>query len=284
MPTAVRRKRVLSWRMGTVGLTLALAFGSGVAARSLGSPASVTPRVNRAEPYRFFADQTATVPLLVHAPEPEGLTLYAQLVQLASNFAVPTGAAVEVALPTDTSPGPGVEIELSIPLPAVKRETDFELRFTSRRGREGIWHAAGRIPLRVYPSDLLGPIRQWATAHPLRVKDDRGSLIAFLRQHKIPVVGGESEEVRDGRGVTLYAGGRALKERALDPVRPGEAIVFFAERETETPRFLVERTGGGTAVTVEMRLLERLAADPLAQKIFLELFEVLNNEHQSNGR
>jgi hypothetical protein len=109
-------------------------------------------------------------------------------------------------------------------------------------------------------------------------------LIAFLRQHKIPVVGGESEEVRDGRGVTLYAGGRALKERALDPVRPGEAIVFFAERETETPRFLVERTGGGTAVTVEMRLLERLAADPLAQKIFLELFEVLNNEHQSNGR
>ena len=55
----------------------------------------------------------------------------------------------------------------------------------------------------------------------------------------------------------------------------------FAERETETPRFLVERKGEGTAVTVEMRLLDRLAADPLAQKIFLELFEVLNNERQS---
>lgn len=284
MPMTVRRKAVLSRGIGAIALTLALALGSGVAAQSLGSPVSVTPRVSRAEPYRFFADQTATVPLLVHAPEPEGLTVYAQLVQLASDFAVPIGAAVEVALPTDASPSPGVEIELSIPLPAVKRETDFELRFTSRRGREGIWHAAGRIPLRVYPSDLLGPIRQWATAHPLRVKDDQGSLIAFLRQHKIPVAGGESKGVRDGREVTLYAGVRAFDERALAPLRPGEAIVFFAERDTQTPRFLVKRTGGGTAVTVEMRLLERLAADPLAQKIFLELFEVLNNEQQSNGR
>lgn len=284
MPMALRRKAALSRGIGAVALAVALALGSGAAARSLGSPASVTPRVSRVEPYRFFADRTATVPLLVHAPEPEGLILYAQLVQVASDFAVPIGAAVEVPLPTDASPSPGVEIELSIPLPAVKRETDFELRFKSRRGREGIWHAAGRIPLRVYPGDLLGPVRQWATAHPLRVKDDQGSLIAFLHQHKIPVAGGEPEGIRDGRGVTLYAGVRAFGERALTPLRPGEAIILFAERETDTPRFLVERTGGGTTVTVEMRLLDRLAADPLAQKIFLEVFEVLNNERQTNGR
>jgi hypothetical protein len=109
-------------------------------------------------------------------------------------------------------------------------------------------------------------------------------LIEFLRQHKIPVAGGESEGVRDGRGVTLYVGVRAFGERALTPLRPGETIVLFAERETDTPRLLVVRKGGGTAVTVEMRLLDRLAADPLAQKIFLEVFEVLNNERQSNGR
>jgi hypothetical protein len=223
------------------------------------------------------------LPLLVHAPEPQGLALHAQLVQLASGFAVPIGAALEVPLPTDASPGPGVEIELSIPLPAVKRETDFELRFRSRRGGEGGWHAAGRIPLRVYPGDLLGPVRQWATAHPLRVKDDQGSLIEFLRQQQIRVVGGEARGFRHDRGVTLYAGARVLRERALAPLRQGEAIVLFAERETDTPRFLVERKGEGTAVTVEMRLLDRLAADPLAQKIFLELFEVLNNERQSMG-
>ena len=280
---STRRKAALSKPIGAVALALALGFASGAAARSLGSPVLVTPRASRVVPYRFFADRTATVPLLVHAPEPQGLALHAQLVQLASGFAVPIAAALEVPLPTDASPSPGLEIELSIPLPAVKRETDFELRFRSRRGRDGVWHAAGRIPLRVYPADLLSPVRQWATSHPLRVKDDRGSLIEFLRQQKIPVVGGEIQGFRDDRGVTLYAGARAVRERALAPLRQGEATVFFAERETETPRFLVERKDGGTTVTVEMRLLDRLAADPLAQKTFLELFEVLNNERQSMG-
>jgi len=260
---------------------LAIRIRSRSATRSL--PASVTPRASRAEPYRFFADRTVAVPLLVHAPEPQGLALHAQLVQLASDFAVPIGAALEVPLPRDASPSPEVEIELSIPLPAVKRETDFEVRFSSRRAGEEGWHAAGRIPLRVYPGDLLGPLRQWATSHPLRVKDDQGSLIEFLRQQKIPVGGGETQGFRHDRGVTLYAGARALRARALAPLRPGEAIVLFAERETDTPRFLVERKGEGTAVTVEMRLLDRLATDPLAQKIFLEVFELVHEERPSTG-
>ncbi len=283
MLTSYRRQAAPSKPVGVVALALVLAFGSGAAARALGSPASVTQRASRVEPYRFFADRTVAVPLLVHAPEPQGLTLHAELVQLASGFAVPIGAPLDVPLPTDASPSPGVEVELSIPLPAVKREADFELRFRSRRGRDGVWHAAGRVPLRVYPGDLLNPVRQWATAHALRVKDDQGSLIEFLRQQQIPVVGGETQGVRDDRRVTLYAGARALRDRALVPLRQGEAIVLFAERETDTPRFLVERKGEGMAVTVEMRLLDRLAADPLAQKIFLELFEVLNNEQQSMG-
>ncbi|MGH7380859.1 MAG: hypothetical protein ACREKR_01325 [Candidatus Methylomirabilales bacterium] len=283
MRTSYRRQAAPNKPVGAAALALVLAFGSGAAARSPGSPASVTPRASRVEPYRFFADRTVAVPLLVHAPELQGLTLHAELVQLASGFAVPVGAPLDVPLPTNASPSPGVEVELSIPLPAVKRETDFELRFRTRRGRDGVWHAAGRVPLRVYPGDLLSPVRQWATAHPLRVKDDQGSLIAFLRQQQIPVAGGETQGVRDDRRVTLYAGARALRERALVPLAQGEAIVLFAERETDTPRFLVQRKGEGMAVTVEMRLLDRLAADPLAQKIFLELFEVLNNEQQSMG-
>ena len=137
MLTSWRRKAALSKRTGAVALALVLAFGSGAAARSLGSPAVVTPRASRVEPYRFFADRTVAVPLLVHAPEPQGLALHAQLVQVASGFVVSIGAALEVPLPTEASPSPGVEIELSIPLPAVKRETDFELRFRSEERRVG---------------------------------------------------------------------------------------------------------------------------------------------------
>jgi len=280
--TSLRREAALSTRIGAGALALVLAFGSGAAAGSPGSPASVTPRASRAEPYRFFADRTVAVPLLVHAPEPQGLALHAQLLQLASGVAAPIGAALDVPLPTGASPSPGVEIELSIPLPAVKRETDFELWIRSRRDREDVWHAAGRIALRVYPGDLLGPVRRWAEAHPLRVEDDHGTLIEFLRQQEIPVAGGIPGP-RDGRRVTLYAGERALRKRAAVPLRQDEAIILFTERQTGTPRFLIERTGRATAVTVEMRLLDRLAADPAAQKIFLEVFEVLNDEQHLLG-
>lgn len=266
-------------RIGVPVLALVWALSARASARSLEIPALVTPRATRPEPYRFFGERTVTVPLLVYRPQPKGLTLHAQLVQLTSNLAAPIGAPREVSLPTDASPRHGVEIEVSVPLPAVKRETDFELRFRSRRDRDGAWHAAGRIPLRVYPDDLLTPVRRWATSHPLRVKDDHGSLIEFLSQQRIPVVGvGRNHGFREGRGVTLYAGPRVLRERALVPRRQGEVIVLFAERETETPHLLVDRRGGGTVVTVEMRLLDRLATDPLAHKIFLEVFEVANEE------
>jgi hypothetical protein len=274
---------VLNTVIAAATLALGVAFGAGAASQSLGSPASVTPRVSRIEPYRFFAGRTVTVPLQVHAPEPQGFTLYTELVQLTSDFAVPISAPIEVPLPTDPSPGPGVEIEVSIPLPAVRRETDFELRFKSRRDRGGTLHAAGRIPLRVYPGDLLSPIRQWATVHPLRVKDDQGFLFEFLRQQQIPVAGGEAVGLRDSRGVTLYAGARVFAERALASLRQGEAVVLFAERESETPHLLVERKGGGTVITVEMRLVDRLAADPIAQKIFLELFKLINDDPESIG-
>ena len=270
--------------VGAFALLVVLALGSGVSVGSLGDPALVIPRRSALEPHRFFGDQTVAVPLLVHAREPEALSLRAQLVQLTSDLAVPIGAEVDVPLPRDVSPRTSLEIELAVPLPAVKRETDFELRVRSRRGRDEVGAAAGRIALRVYPADLLDPVRNWATSHPLRVEDDHGLLIGLLRQQRIPVVAVTGTRgARAGRGVTLYAGPQALRKWAHVPLREDEAIVLFTERQTEVPRFLIERTGGGTRVAVEMRLLDRLATDPLAQKIFLEVFDLVHEETSSTG-
>ena len=281
MLTPDRRKTAGVWAFA---LVFALTLVSGASAGSFGSPALVIPHPNRFEPYRFFGDRTVAVPLLVHASEPGGLSLRAQLVQLTSDLAVPIGAEREVPLPRDVSPRTRIEIELSIPLPAVKRETDFELWVRSRRDRDEVWHTAGRIALRVYADDHLSPVRSWARSHPLRVEDDHGSLVEFLRQQRIPVVEVRGTQgSRAGRGVTLYAGPQALRKRARVPLREDEAIVLFTERRTETPRFLIERSGRGTAVTVEMHLLDRLATDPLAQKIFLEVFELVHEERPSTG-
>ncbi len=264
--------------VGACALTLALAVNSGVFAGPVGSSALVIPRPQAVQPYRCFGDRTVAVPLLIHAPEPEKLTLRAELVQLTASFSVPIGGELEVPLPRYPSPPSGIEVDLSVVLPAVRQETDFELRIRSRWDGDGDWQAAGRIALRVYPDDLLNPVRSWAKSHPLRVDDDHWSLIQFLRQQSIPVVGDGRQAFTGSRGVTVYAGARALRKHALFPQRGDETAVFFTERQTDTPRLVIERIGRATAVTVEMRILDRLATDPLAQKIFLEVFQLLHEE------
>ena len=82
----------------------------------------------------------------------------------------------------------------------------------------------------------------------------------------------------DGRGVSLFAGAPALREYKRFPRLEDEAVVLFTEQESEPPRLLIERTDRGTTVSVEMRLVDRLATDPLAQKIFLEVFQLLHEE------
>ena len=131
----------------------------------------------------------------------------------------------------------------------------------------------------MYPSDLLDSVRGWAKSHPLRVRDGKGSLQHFLHRQRIPFVAEwKTQDFRDGRGVSLFAGASALREHERFPLPEDEAIVRFTERESEAPRLFIERTERGTTVRVEMRLLDRLATDPLAQKIFLEVFQLLHEE------
>jgi hypothetical protein len=204
------------------------------------------------EPLRFFGDRIAAVPVSIHSPG-EGTAIRADLVQLTSGLAA--RAAGEIDVP------PGAR-ELAVSLPAVTRQTDFELRFRWRDRDHPAWQPAGRIALRVYPADLLAPLRAWAQSHPLRAEDER--MAEFLRSRGIPLAG------RDGpREVTLYTGGSALQKLR------GETAVLVTERETEIPHLVVDRTGPGVRVRVEARLMDRLADDPLAQKILMEAFRLL---------
>jgi hypothetical protein len=135
------------------------------------------------EPYRLIGGRTAIVPLIVHAPEPEGLTVRAELVQLSSTLAMPLAGGIVVPLGVSAQPAGFVSrIELSVSLPAVSRETDFELRFRSFRHPDGAMRTAGRVALRVYPANLLEPVRVWAESHAIRLEDDRGSLAEFFRE------------------------------------------------------------------------------------------------------
>jgi hypothetical protein len=235
------------------------------------SPASVTSRADAPGAYRLFADRTVTVPVLVHASDPDSVDLRAAIVQLTSSLSMPLAVEMDVRLTPGATGHPWLDASVSLTLPSVEREADFEIRFRSRRRGDTVWQPAGRVTVRVYPADLLAPLREWARSHPISVRDDRGALVEFLRRQRIPLAD------RPGRrGVTLYVGSR-WKDGSAPPV-DGEAAILFTERETDTPHLLVDRAGRGPIVSVEMRFLDRLETDPLAQKLLLEAFRRLHEQ------
>jgi hypothetical protein len=213
------------------------------------------------------------VPLTVYGLVPDGLTVRAQLFQLSSRLAVPFEGELDVPIAASARPGAGFvsQFELPVPLPAVNRETDFEIRFHASLppgppARAQL--AAGQVSLRVYPADLLEPVRAWAESHSIRLEDDDGSMTRFFRDQRISLT------ARPGPSdLTVFAGPRSVQKRSRLPHGDSGATIVFPERETETPHLVIDRTGRGMTVNVEMRLVDRLATDPLAQKIFLEAFQ-----------
>jgi hypothetical protein len=231
----------------------------------------VEPQADSREPHRFFGDRTVTVPLSIYATDPEALIIRADLVQLTTALAIAVYGDLEVPVrPTDSAISPIVS-SLALRLPAVERETDFELRFRSRRQADADWHSAGRVGLRVYPANLIDPIRVWAESHPLRVEDNRGVLRQFLREQQIAMAAPSRRPE-----VTLRVGERSPADTTPLSLGPGK-VVLFTERETEIPRLIIDRART-TIIKVEMRLVDRLASDPLAHKLLLEIFQHLH-EH-----
>jgi hypothetical protein len=238
-----------------------------------GAPALVAVRRDLDQPHRVFGGRTVSVPLTIFATERDGLAIHAQLMQLTTRLATPAGSAIEVPLPAQGAAGSSIELDLPVVLPAVERETDFELRFRSSAPRDRV-QPAGRIALKVYPGDLLAPLRAWAKSRPIRVEEDRGLVTAFLQEQRIRIAAAPGP-----RGITLYAGARALQKHSHNPPRHGEAAVLFSERESDTTTLVVDRTGEGTVVELEMRLIDRLPTDPQAQKILLDVFRRLATGH-----
>jgi len=188
------------------------------------------------------------------SPNPSALR--AQLVQRSSALAVPTGARVEL-----------VSGAVRVELPRVSRPGDFELRIASHSAEQ-----LGSVALRVYPDDLLVPLREWAGRRSLRVIEDDGRLAGLLERLEVPFRAKGAAPVPNAKPpVTLYAGRRTLA-RHRDRLEPH--AVVFAEHEQGLPHVVVSDTAQGRIVRVEIELLARLESDPRAQQTFLALFEL----------
>lgn len=246
--------------------------------QALGQPTAVLAEVGTrsiapSPPHHVFGGRPVSVPLVLYGMPGARADLRARLVQVTPGLAAPAGEPLDVAAGLDFSAGLRRELSFDVMVPSVDRESRFELTVFLRAPPSKDWRPVGTLLLRAYPNDLLKPLKRWTERQPLRLDDPSGKLDRFLAAQGIAVLdlGARSLEKTDGPVVTVLVDGTGDLARAKARARRGEAVILFHEHAVAFPR--IERTllGGGSLQVVEMELLDRLAVDPQAQTLFLEL-------------
>lgn len=214
-----------------------------------------------------------SVPMILYGASGVRADFKARLFQLAQGIAAPVGEYMNVASDVDFSTGLRRELAFNVPIPAVERESRFEIVVLMRARPSDDWRRIGSLSLGAYPNDLLRPLRRWAEQQPLRLQDPSGKLEHFLTGQGISFLdmNARSLEKSDGPVITLLVDGSDDLAVAKTRARRGETVVVFRERAVAFPRIDRTRWQGGSLLIVELELLDRLALDPQAQKLFLAI-------------
>lgn len=220
-----------------------------------------------------FGGRPISVPIVLYGTPGARADVRARLVQVAPGLRTEANEPVDVASGVEFSSGLRRELSFDLMVPAVERESHFEMTVFLRAPPSRDWRPVATLRLRAYPNDLLKPLKRWTERQPLRLEDPSGKLDRFLAAQGIAVLdlNARSLEKTDGPVVTVLVDGTGDLGRAKARARRGEAVVMLRERAGAFPRIEWIRFGGGSLLVIEMELLDRLAVDPQAQTLFLEL-------------
>ena len=220
--------------------------------------------------HHAFAGARAPIPGELITPMP-CTGLKTQFVQLSTRLRMPLGAERIV---NETS---CIGLTFHPLLPDAERELVVELQLFYRNagGTWGkLWSSA---PSKVYPTSLLDPLRAWAQQHQLIVKDREGRLTTFLQEHAIPFRTRllSRRNAAGRKPVYLITGGGNAPHADLASWPTANAhVILFHETVLNLPKITSRMTSHGARINVEMKLLDRLPNDPLAQKAFLDIFRL----------
>jgi len=238
----------------------------------------------------LFCDREARLAINVSASSPRRIDLRARLVQLGSGLAAPLGEAIPVILNEEVGPtARGFALRLT--LPTVKRASELELRFFCRSPGEHAWLPAGRTPLRIYPADVVEPLRSLGKDRSLLVLDAGGRLKDFLLKADVafldlPAFLPGAAPLRPGRGnlakpgpensLAIWVKGATHSEtqdsrRTLERLfRAAGTVIVLGGISDDYPKMRLIRARNKTRVDVEIPLLPSLAADPRSQLAIVE--------------
>ncbi len=146
------------------------------------------------------------------------------------------------------------ESDIEVTLPDVHETLQhFDLVIEVNKGER--WEHLDTIPITAFPRDMFKSFREWAKDHKLMVADSEGKLEAFLKEQEIPF--------------TSAFGFEPPSPRAI--MKVGKREYVFNEIETPFPKIWIK----DRQVIFELRFLDQLSTNPLAQK---ELLQVLKQD------
>lgn len=226
-----------------------------------------------------FGGRSISLSVIVYGTPNVRSSLKGRLFQLTHGLAVPVGGDIEIASDIEFTSGIRRQLTFGLTVPAVERETNFELSVFLRVRPGATWRKAGSLGLRVYPADVLRPLRDWAQRQSLRLHDATGKLEAFLKMQGIAYLDLKSRPLQESSkpGITLIAGGPDGLALAKREAEQDEVVIVFQERVSTIPRVEAKRWGAGALVTVELEMLDGLR-HPNVQKAFLEIIELAQSQ------
>ena len=184
----------------------------------------------------------------------------AELVQISTRLEAPMPEAVTPATASACESS-----NFEVQLPYLGNETEFEIVFRQET-ENGKWKDLQAIALKVYPRKLMDSVKSWSEFkdNALIVNDKEGKLAGFLDRHNINYL---TRDTAPQVSHKLYI----VTGKDAEEVE-GEAI-YLRENVEALPVVKTRLTAEKMTVNVNLKLLDALAADdPLAQKMFVEIF------------
>ena len=223
-----------------------------------------------------FGGQEIKLPIEVQTSSREQINLKAKLTQVTFSLTAQHNIVPEISLPLEQENRARADREVKLELPTVQRETDFQLSFQAQTESQDLWSEAGIVQIRVYPKDLLAPLKKWSRKVQLRLDDREGILEYLLATQEVAFVDSRAQmgKLEGVPVVTMIVKNKQKVSLPRRPLDPHNSIIVFNEQVENVPKVVVTPFGTGRLIQVDLQIIKRLSEDPRAQKQFLEIIQL----------
>ena len=220
-----------------IGFLLMSLMSSAAYAQSENPSVYILPyaQMQKAEPqtpeYHFFGGSKIVLPFLIRHVVGSIADVRVESSQMAAALEAPYDLQARLVSPVKKEAFSPCNNLVSLNLPAVNRETAFELKFQIQLTPEGSWQEAGSAILHIYPANILEPLKQWSKKVQLRLDDSQKILGPRLEEQGITFVDVKAAQSLDPKTpvVTIMIMGENTRAASLPRPKLGEAIVVFKE-------------------------------------------------------